>query len=593
MTKHKYIENINLRATALKEFWGTEYDNSIYLWEGAKHNLTLSEIDQIKTPTFKNIFSLNEEKNNALETCKKLYFKFSQLLTEKLNEIHDINLPVNFWRTVFAYWLYRHICIVYEKYSYLSKFDIDKTSIKLLDKDSFFIPHDHYEFVHCFCNDFGVQQLVSQYYYLFRSKEFPIINKVFTLPVDNKTIENENLNIRRFLSVTKRLLFRAFKKNLSVLIKPKIVLLNVYYSHNVFKQLVIKSKGQIQLIGLPRVKTLQNQSSKSKRQKLLNIDSNNDFEYFLVQTFYYCFPKILVEKFRDYYDVFLRDIQKKRFTHIVSEAWISDLPTSIYVAIAQHKGRRLICQEHAAGDDVVKNSLIWIRNLVAYKYLTTGWKSKKPNIIPGGFSCRDIASYSSKQWGKDILFICHTHFPYLMDFSAYPPSNSSYVKELKVVSEFITLLPDGLRDNFVLRPRRDKNYWDNEYAWEVKKNEIKIDTGVFSESILKSRIVVTDHITTALAEILLMKVPFFLILNPYVEIKVKYKRIFDKLIECKVVHTSPYTAVEHLNKIYNEVQGWWNGDTVRRAVNNLISEYLAPSSKTVDYLLSCLEEDLT
>ena len=43
-------ENINIRATALEEFWGTEYDDDIYLWEGAKHNYTLNKIGKIKDP---------------------------------------------------------------------------------------------------------------------------------------------------------------------------------------------------------------------------------------------------------------------------------------------------------------------------------------------------------------------------------------------------------------------------------------------------------------------------------------------------------------------------------------------------------------
>ena len=77
------ITSTNIRATALKEFWGTEYDDSIYLWEGAQHNLTLSEIDQIETPTFKDVFSSNEEKNNALENLLTLCANCHRLIHMK------------------------------------------------------------------------------------------------------------------------------------------------------------------------------------------------------------------------------------------------------------------------------------------------------------------------------------------------------------------------------------------------------------------------------------------------------------------------------------------------------------------------------
>ena len=167
----KKISNKNIRATAFKEFWGAEYDESIYLWEGAKHNLTLSEMESLRVATMEDLFATEAEYNLAHENCKELYHKFLPELSMKLNEIHGLDLPASFWKTAFGYWLFRHICIVYEKYSYLSIIDIDKMSIKLLDKKSFFIQNDHYEYVKCFCNDFGVQQLISQYYYLFKNKE--------------------------------------------------------------------------------------------------------------------------------------------------------------------------------------------------------------------------------------------------------------------------------------------------------------------------------------------------------------------------------------------------------------------------------------
>ena len=199
LKKRKYIDNVNIRATTLKEFWGSEYNNDVYLWEGAKHTQTLNEIDQIKMPTFKDIFSTNEEITNAFEHCQKLYFKFSQLLTNKLNEIHNLNLPVPFWRTALGYWLFRHIHITYEKYSYLSIFDINETSITLLDKKSFFLPFDHHEYLCCFCDDFGVHQLVSQYYYLFKNKEFPKKKATFNLAKKQKngfSISLKNLIIK-------------------------------------------------------------------------------------------------------------------------------------------------------------------------------------------------------------------------------------------------------------------------------------------------------------------------------------------------------------------------------------------------------------
>ena len=38
------VTKINVRATALDEFWGNEYEDFRYLWEGAMHNQSLCDI---------------------------------------------------------------------------------------------------------------------------------------------------------------------------------------------------------------------------------------------------------------------------------------------------------------------------------------------------------------------------------------------------------------------------------------------------------------------------------------------------------------------------------------------------------------------
>jgi hypothetical protein len=65
----------NIRATALKEFWGDEYPDAIYLWQGAKHNDTLTAIESSATPTREDIFSTQEAIQNGHEFCKSFYFR--------------------------------------------------------------------------------------------------------------------------------------------------------------------------------------------------------------------------------------------------------------------------------------------------------------------------------------------------------------------------------------------------------------------------------------------------------------------------------------------------------------------------------------
>jgi len=351
VTINKEIYFKNIRATALSEFWGTEYTYSLYLWEGAKHPLTLSEMEKITEETLGDLFVAPEDIAIVHQYCQQIYYKILPKLVMKLNEISAVSLPDTFWRTAFGYWLFRHICITYEKYAYLSKIDIDRTSIKLLDKDSFYIPYDHYDYVYCFCNDFGVQQLVSQYYYLYKNIELPSISMRYDLKgakKDHDIAPDDIALCKRIFNCGKYLVRKALKTPAWILrkivtgVQPRVVLCGVAYTADVASALFSRSKGMIGRISPPPLSTDRSVHTAS-REKLLGIGSENDFEYFLVQSLYYCLPQMFLEQFRNCYDIFLKDIKSKKFTHIVSEYWISDIPLSIYSAIAQNEGRKLIC----------------------------------------------------------------------------------------------------------------------------------------------------------------------------------------------------------------------------------------------------------
>lgn len=578
----------NIRATALSEFWGTDYRDSLYLWEGAKHTRTLREIEKITDETLSDLFASEGDIVAAGQYCRQVYSKILPRLAAKLNEMSGIALPDAFWQTAFGYWLFRHICIVYDKYAYLSQIDIDRTSIKLLDEKSFFIPYHHYDYVECFCNDFGVQQLVTQYYCLFKTSEFP----AFAMELDLAPIKHKNFIDKGKVLVRKALrVSRLLIKKILPGVAPQIALCGLCSTASVVSELLAKSKGRIASIDLPAVNTGASIDLGS-RTKLLEIKSDNDFERYLVQTLCYCLPRIFIEHFREHYDVFLKDIKRRKFKYIVSENIISHIPSSIYLAISQNEGRKLICYEHSSGTVFDNTSLEWITLMAADIYLTVGWELDDPKARRGGFLCRDIKPYQFSPEKKSILYVARTNFPYLMEFDIINAVNTKMIRDLRLIRDFYDLLPETLRPHYAFRPRRADNYWDIEHSLEVKAKNIQVYTGNFSEGLLNARVVIIDHLSTGAAEILLMKVPCLIIQNkqnrPFLS---EIQGILSELKSCGVLHDSAESAVLHLTAVYDDVQQWWNNEAVQAAVNKLVSKTLAPPSQTIDYLLTCLSKD--
>ncbi len=583
------ISKKNIRATALKEFWGAEYVDSLYLWEGAKHPLTLSEMESVAEETLTDAFSTPTAITAAGEYCKQVYFKVLPGLAKKLNEILEVSLPDTFWRTAFGYWFFRHICITYEKYACLSQLDIDQTSIKLLDKNSFYVPYNHYDYVNTFCNDFGVQQLVSHYYYLFKNSEFPTVSMKFNLtPKKRKRISDFGKYLTRKALKMASHVFRMIVPT----VEPTIAMCGVRYTDDVATALFSGSRGMISPVRPPSINESRSVDT-GKREKLLDIRFENDFERFLVHTLHYCLPQMFLERFRECYEVFLEDIKNKKFSHVVSEYWISDISSSIYAAIAQNEGREFISYEHASGIVFEKTCLYWIDVLASDKCITVGWNVNDKKVIPGGFICRDIKPYQFTPEKINIFYVSSTVYPYMMEFDIFNAPNTMFINTLKRTRDFYDSLPELHRDHFVFRPRRVGFFWDTEHALEVKRKKISVDTGGFSDGISSARIVIIDHLSTGAAEILLMKVPCLILKNechaaPFVD---EINEIFDELVCCGVMHTSAQSAVAHLTTIYDNVPLWWNSQPVQAAINKLISKTLAPPSHTIDYLLSHLRDE--
>jgi putative transferase (TIGR04331 family) len=577
------VSKKNIRATAFSDFWGTKFEESIYLWDAAKQQIPFSQWGKVGVPTQKDRFSTKEEIRCAHDYCKEIYHRFLPQLAAKLNEIHRLDHPVYFWEIICARWLFEHICIVYEKYSYLSNIDLENTDIVLLDKDSFYIPKSYNDFWQCFSSDFGVQQLVSHFYYLFDPKRFP------SLEFQSDTKFQQRWCCSHLVHLVKQSL-RNFAKSILPKKQCKIIFQKTYIHHKYIQELVHKSNGKIQHARMPKVDFFSDTIDYEKREKLLNIEvEKGSFEHFLIETFYYGLPRPLIEYFNDYYRTFLADIKAKRFDYIVSEKWVGDFATAIYVAIAKLFGKKLIFTQHGAFTQLYNTNVEWLWLSIADIYLTTGWRNSHPNVVEAGFACREITDYQYHPKKKNILYICNAWVLYLVRFMNLAVGNSISIKKLEMTRDFIELLPDSLSKHFVLRNRPLPFHWDAEHFWQISKRNIRMDdvNQNLLASISKARIVVIDHFSTSFAEILTTGVPCIIIHDRETDpLADEYKDLFDKLARAGVVHYSAQSAVSKLTQIYDNIQQWWESESVRKAVDSLKSKTINQPSKTINYLMS-------
>lgn len=569
----------NIRATSLSEFWGDKYDQNIYLWNGALHTKTLKEIERDRNNIAKDIFHEREEFEKAIKNCKELYEKYLRLLAKRLNDYHKIEVSLDFWKISFGYWLFRHICVVYEKYAYLSQLDINKTSIKLLDKKSFNTPYDSIEYLELFGHDIGVQQLVSEYYNLFSSETFESIIKSYK-PINSDFIPKPK-NSKKAIRIK---LPNIIKEIIFTVLQPKIVLLFTYYDSKYLKGILKRTKGKLFPIDLPKVEREISESNIEIRKSIFSFNSDNSFEQYLNNSFIHGLPSIFLENFKSHYDQYWEHVNKSKFKKILSEGWFGRNNVSIYCAIANELGREVIFQEHASSCSLVNHSFKWFYLTFKNTLITTGWGESSKYVIAGGFLAKRPQPYNFNNEANSILYVSQSATPFLLEFS-WHPYNLNFVNTLHATQKIIELIPDELLKNFKYRPRKDITLWNTSDTLKLKEHDkIKIDNEAFHDSILKSRIVILDHFSTVITELILSGVPFLILINPHTEISDQAKSAINRLVKLEVVHYKPESLVKKLLEVYDETEIWWHNNEVKDGILNFKNAFLGEPSNTYNFI---------
>lgn len=573
------INKVNIRATALQDFWGRSYDESLYLWYGAQDGSTARSIDENTIPTLGDPFAKSEEVANAHEFCRDYYYKALPKIAEKLREIHGNNLSDHFWQIVIGYWLYRHICVVYDKFVQLEKIDLSMTDVRLLSEDDYFFPQSHADYIFCFAGDFGVQQLVSQYYRQFSDADFSEVKLSYESPIKEQEPQ--------FFKKAYQRLLNAFSS------RSDIALVGAYFSEQVMTSMSKRSAGLIKKVFLPPLSQKISQISSELRGILASDESGSRFDRYFNKSLYYAVPADLVENFLLLKDTYDNHLSLRNFKYVVSEEWISDMPVALYTALARERGAKFIAHEHGAGTFYYKNFTHFMDLDIADSYLSIGWENVNEKHVLGGFDCRDVKKYQPGPEKKSLLFVTRTKFAYNVEFNEYNISNSVFLKEIRLVADVILHLPENLRSNLVFRPRPTELFWNVEQLLELDNLDVTIDRGDYANSILEARIIIIDHLGTGFAEVLASDVPFILVLDTqFMSLSSELGKLFLGLSDTGVLHSNSRSAIRHLEEVYDDSFVWWNNPRTKEAVYSFRHASFGPSIETENFLCSLVDKEI-
>ena len=556
-----------LVTTAIKNFWD-EDSKLLFLgpWcleneEGGVFNM--NNVLVVASP-WKPAYRLKE----ASDYCCQVYNKVLPQMSIKLNELHNVTYPVEYWGVLIGYWLSNFIQIVYDKYVRIKS---------VLDHyPDFFIyvlPREKCKPISYSYSDLylGINARSQSDCYTLK-----LISMVAYELCPEKTIVKDYA-IEDRINETKqgwrRRWFNYLRTPFESTFRGKIILSNMY--HVSIKDLLkLKIKLGLNSLGLrefvlikPQIKTdLMRRMSSEMRSRLMISDYGNGFEALLKKMIIDAIPICYVEDYFHYSNSVSNNIDLNLVGSAVG--WGHSEFFKFFAAEAALKGAKLAEFQHGGGygsSMLTPLEELSVERGVFYSWGHTYKDNRNVIPLPSPYLSKLMDSYSCKNVNNDIVFVGTAIFKQFRNFeSHYLQDDIVYYFNSK--NNFLDALPGDIRKYIIYRPGL-KLGWQELNIIKKIAPEIQYNVkGRLTDLMRKARITVVDHPATSFIEALVINVPTVLYWDHDICLmRLEAEPYFQALRDAGVLYKDPVSAAEKVNGIFDNPEEWWHSDAVQNA----------------------------
>jgi putative transferase (TIGR04331 family) len=250
---------------------------------------------------------------------------------------------------------------------------------------------------------------------------------------------------------------------------------------------------------------------------------------------------------------------------------------------AQHGGFEGMGKWYALEDHQKK---IWDR------YYTWGWKdASAENTKPlPSFKLIPATKINHDSRGR-ILMVNNTFIRYSYFMQSMPVGSSGYESYLSDIFAFLHALEDAPRDLVTVRPYPHDYAYGQQERFQKEFPRIGLHQGKTSmlDQMRRCRLFIGNNNTTAYLEAFTAGIPAVLFWNPnHWEVRDSARPYFDELLRCGILHYTPASAAELINRIYQDPRAWWERPEIRSATARFCDRF----ARTSENWLSEWKEEL-
>ena len=555
-----------LATTAIKDFWDMD-SKLLYLgpWCLMNEGGAFAINNALIVPSPWRPAGRVKEASNY---CFTIYKIVLPQISSRLNALHNVSHPVEYWNVLLGYWLIHFIQIVYDKYI--------RIKVVLDQYPEFFtyvLPRERCKPISYSYSDLQLGIKAKSGSDCYNLKLISIV--AYELCPENTVVKDYAIEDRidETKSGWKRRWFNCLKTPFESSFRGKIILSNMYHI-GIKDSLKLKFKigfnnldfREFILIDPQKELNLMERMSTEMRNRLMINDSDDKFEALLKKTIIDSIPICYVEDYLHYSNNAKKNIELDLLGSAVG--WGHSEPFKFLAAEAVLKGTILAEFQHGGGYGCflsIPEEELAVERGIFYSWGHTYKDNNKIIPLPSPHLSKLIDSHSSNIVNNNIVFVGTTIYKYLKRFgSCYFPDDIVHYFNSK--KRFLNALLEKNKNNIIYCPR-DEVGWQEVNGIKESFPEVQFDVNRSSVVLMrKAKITVIDHPSTSYLEALVINVPTVLYWDHDIFLmRPEAEPFFQELRDVGILYKDPVSAAEKVNKIFHDPMEWWHSNTVQSA----------------------------
>ena len=520
----------------------------------------------------------------------KLYEKILTYLSKFLNTYHKVNFTKKYWRIVIGIWLYKFICVVFERWNALKEVSLQYKEIDteiLRYNSEKFIPYGNEDFSYFIQTDSWNTYI---FYELINNLKFNSIikkssNKILLLNDVNEiykrlTLRNTNYKNKIFNYLQKfflknnqnldHFIFDTYLSNLEEIkinlrLNKKLMLFKSLKFDDLYPNLLVEKK-----------KLSNERTEKNKIKK-------NNFDNFI---FEFC-KKNIPKTYLEYFDLTNKVLKKYKlpkkpksiFTTLgICRSTLMD----IYIANKIEGGTKLIIAQHGGnyGQHKVHFGTSH-EHKIAQKFFSWGFKFRS-NTKPLGI----IKKIHNKKYNKKndlILLEFRTRSLYSQTLKMDSGAINSKIYMQNLIEFYKNLKNEEILDQLKVKlHNKDYGVQEKKILLEANKKINFIDPKKNSASLYKkTKLVIHTFPSSGHLECMTSNIPMLIFfVNDINLLKPETKKYFKKFKKLGIYHDNPISLGNMVRKIYKDPGKWWYSKRIQY-IRKKYTEGFAISNKNL------------